>query len=273
MQLTLDGARFDVLDEGTGPAVVLLHGFPLAKETWDAQAEALRPHARIVRYDHRGLGSTGVTPGPYLMEALAGDLAGILDALEIERAILIGHSLGGYVAFAFYRMFAERCSALGLVCTRAAADEPAVAAAREELAQRTEREGIAPVSAAFVPRLFAPRFYADAPGVVERVRAIVERTDPRGAAAMLRGMAARVASDDLLDEISVPVSVIAGDEDAVVPLAEARAIAAVPERGAFEALSGGHFPLVENPDALAAALLRLIARSAPESRAEPNRIS
>jgi pimeloyl-ACP methyl ester carboxylesterase len=272
MQLTLDGARFDVLDEGTGPAVVLLHGFPLAKETWDAQAQALRPHARVVRYDHRGLGSTGVTPGPYLMEALAGDLAGVLDALEIERAIVVGHSLGGYVAFAFYRMFAERCAGLGLVCTRAAADEPGVAAAREELAQRTEREGIAPVRAAFLPRLFAPHFYVDAPDAVARVGAIIDRTDPRGAAAMLRGMAARVDSGDLLDEISVPVSVIAGNEDAVVPVAEARALAAVPARAEFELLSGGHFPLVENPGALATALLRLIARSAPErpSRAAPH---
>src|ERR1700681_2240551 len=108
MQVNIDGTQFDVLDQGGGPALVLLHGFPLAKETWDAQAASLAARARIVRFDLRGLGATTATPGPYLMKQLAGDVAEILAALDIERATLIGHSLGGYVALAFFRMFAER---------------------------------------------------------------------------------------------------------------------------------------------------------------------
>jgi len=270
MQLTLEGARFDVLDEGTGPAIVLLHGFPLSKETWDAQAAALQPHARVIRFDFRGLGTSGVTPGPYLMESLAGDVAGVLDALEIERAVIAGHSLGGYVAFAFYRMFAERCLGLGAVCTRASADEPAAAAAREELATLAEAQGIGPVAAAFLPRYFAPRVYAESPAQVARARAIIERTDPRGAAAMLRGMAARVSSEDLLAEIDVPACVIAGREDAIVPVAEARALAAALPNAAFELLDCGHFALFESPDGVSRELLGLVARaSAAISSARP----
>jgi pimeloyl-ACP methyl ester carboxylesterase len=262
MQLTLEGARFDVLDEGSGPAIVLLHGFPLSKETWDAQVAALRPHARVVRFDLRGLGASGVTPGPYLMESLAGDVAAVLDALEIERAVVAGHSLGGYVAFAFYRMFAERCLGLAAVCTRAGADEPAAAAAREELATLAERTGIGPVVAAYLPRYFAPRVYAEAPETVERVRAIVERTDPLGAAAMLRGIAARVSSEDVLEEITVPVCVVAGLEDAVVPVVEARALAAALPNATLELLACGHFPLLETPGELSHALLELLRRVA-----------
>jgi pimeloyl-ACP methyl ester carboxylesterase len=261
MQLTVDGARLDVLDEGRGPALVLLHGFGLSKASWDPVADALAPHARVVRFDFRGHGASGVTAGPYLMEMLAGDIAAVLDALEIERATIAGHSLGGYAALAFYRMFAERCAALGLVCSRATADTPAAAAAREELADRTEREGIGPVVEQFLPRSFAPAFAAGHPAEVERIRALLEATDPRGAAAMLRGMAARVSSEDLLDELAIPVAVVAGSADALIPPAEARALAAALPAAELEVLDCGHVPLVEAPAAVEAALLRLLERA------------
>ncbi|HMD01318.1 MAG TPA: alpha/beta hydrolase, partial [Candidatus Baltobacteraceae bacterium] len=139
MRLGIDGTEFEVRDEGRGTAVVLLHGFPLAMETWDAQAAALAANARVVRLDLRGLGRSGVTPGPYLLEQVAGDVAGVLDALGIERAVIVGHSLGGYVAFAFYRMFAERCMGLGFVATRGSADDPQQVRSRIEMAERMER--------------------------------------------------------------------------------------------------------------------------------------
>jgi pimeloyl-ACP methyl ester carboxylesterase len=259
MHLDIDGARFDVLDEGTGPAIVLLHGFPLAKETWNAQAAQLRSNARVVRFDLRGLGATSVTPGPYLMESLASDVAAVLDALGIERAIVAGHSLGGYVAFAFYRLFAERCLGLGIVCSRATADAPDVAAARYTLADRAEGEGIAPVLEAFVPRYFAPGIYATRPDLVARAQAIAERTDPRGAAAMLRGMAERVSSEDLFAEIDVPVRVVAGTEDAFVAPPLLQAIAGGIRGAELDALACGHLPQFEAPDELGASLARLVA--------------
>jgi pimeloyl-ACP methyl ester carboxylesterase len=263
MQLTFDGTHFDVLDGGKGSALVLLHGFPLAKEIWDAQAEALARTVRVIRFDLRGLGRSSAAPGPYLMESLAGDVADVLDALGVGRAVVAGHSLGGYVAFAFYRMFTERCRALGLICTRAAADDEPLAAARLELAARIETEGIAPLADWYVPRLLAPDAYRTEPALVARVRGIVERTDPAGGAAMLRGMAARVSNDDLLDEIDLPVSVIAGADDRLGEPAAARTLAATIRGAEFELLQCGHLPSLEKPEALTAALARLIARAAP----------
>jgi pimeloyl-ACP methyl ester carboxylesterase len=265
MLIATDGAEFDVRDEGRGPALVLIHGFPLAKEIWDAQAAALAGSARVIRFDLRGLGSTTVTPGPYLMEQLAGDLLEILDALRVERAVIAGHSLGGYAALAFFRMFAERCAGLALVCSRASADTPEAAAGRLELAARAEREGIAPIAEAFLPRFFAPDFAASSPELVARARAIVERTDPRGAAAMLRGMAARVASDDLFEDLTVPVAVIAGALDPIISLDEARAtVRALPD-ATLEVLECGHSPWYETPDALSASLARLVERAASKT--------
>jgi pimeloyl-ACP methyl ester carboxylesterase len=262
MELRLDDVRVDVLDEGSGPAIVLLHGFPLAKETWDAQARVLSTRARVVRFDLRGLGRSSVPPGPYLMETVAGDVAGVLDALGIARAAVVGHSLGGYVAFAFYRMFAERCSGLGIVCSRANADDPAAASARLELADRAEALGMAPVADAFVPRYFAPDAYVQRPELVERARAIVDATDPRGAAAMLRGMAARVASFDLFEEIDVPVAVVAGDADAFVGVEDVTRIALGIRNANLNVLHCGHLPHWEAPSDLGDVLGALLDKSA-----------
>ncbi len=260
MRVSVDGAPFEVRDEGEGQALALLHGFPLDHKIWDAQAAALAGRARVIRYDLRGLGESPATPGPYLMERLAGDLVEILDALGVERAVVVGHSLGGYVALAFFRMFAERCAGLGLVCSRTSADTPEAAAARLALADRVERDGIGPVVETFVPKLLAPDAYAAHPQLVAQITATVERTDPRGAAAMLRGMAARVASDDLYDEMRLPVGIVAGARDALIPPDAARALAAAVVNATLDVLDCGHLPSCEVPDALGVALGRLLDR-------------
>ena len=265
MQLSFGDVRLAVRDEGSGPAIVLLHGVLLAKETWDEPAAALAKHARVVRFDLRGHGESSVPAGPYLMESLAGDVADVLDALGIERAAIVGHSLGGYVTFAFYRMFAERCTGLGLVSTRAAADDDATANFRYDLAERVEREGIAPAIEAFAGRSFAPEVYLERPDLDARLRAVIGATDPAGAAAMLRGMATRVDADDLYDEIDVPVRIFAGTQDAVVPFSFAESMAAGIRGARLDVADCGHVPLFENPAAVTASLRGLLADVAAAS--------
>lgn len=258
MRIALEGVAFDVGDEGHGDALVLIHGFPLAKETWDAQASSLAQRARVIRLDLRGLGASAVPPGPYLMEMLAGDVAGILDALDVSSAVVAGHSLGGYVTFAFWRMFAERVRGLGLICTRATPDDEGAAKGRLELARRAEDEGIGPVAESFLPRLLAPSTHSTRPDVVQRTRAIVARTNPLGAAAMLRGMAARVTSEDLLAEIDVPVRVVAGSDDVLIPVERSREMAAAMPNARLDVLDCGHLPQFEAPDGLTRSLAGLL---------------
>ena len=258
MRLHIDDAELDFLDDGSGTAIALLHGFPLAKEIWDAQTAVLRERARVVRLDLRGLGTSRGGPGPYLMEMLAGDVAGVLDALGIDRAIVVGHSLGVYVTYAFFRMFAERVLGLGLVCGRAEADAEPVAARRSVLADDAERNGIGLVADEYLPRLFAPQTYAERPDVVERVREIVMRTDPYGAAAVLRGMAVRLTAEDLLSEIRVPTRVVAGRADAFVPLDVQRATASKIAGAELDAIDSGHLPQLERPQELTAILAALL---------------
>ena len=139
-------------------------------------SRALWPAHRVVAPDLRGMGRSDVTAGPYLMESLAGDVAAVLDAIGIERATVVGHSLGGYVAMAFARMYAERVERLALVCSRLAPDAPEQAEARLLLADAAERESSAePVVMAYVPRLLSEKTKRERPSLIADVEVIARR--------------------------------------------------------------------------------------------------
>ncbi|HEY9086050.1 MAG TPA: alpha/beta hydrolase [Candidatus Tyrphobacter sp.] len=250
-------ARIDMRIDGSGAhAVVLLAGFPLAREIWDAVAQPLAATHRVLRPDLRGMGASSVVDGPYLMELLASDVATVLDAVGVESAAIVGHSAGGYVALAFARMYAERVDRLALVCSRLVADSPDLARSRKDLASTVERDSrIDAVVEAYVPRLLSQTTLQRHPEIAQRVRAIAERADPRGAAALLRGIAMRSGSEDIAPELTMPVLVIAGGEDAIVPLDEERAVAAAfPNATLVIAERSGHLPMLEEPDVTTSAL-------------------
>jgi 3-oxoadipate enol-lactonase len=262
----IDGRRIGYDDSGgSGVPIVLLHGFPLDRTVWDEQRAALAP-ARVVRIDLRGCGESEPSDGPALMEALAGDVAGVLDVLGIERAAIAGHSIGGYVALAFFRMYAERVAGLGLVASHIAADasranggseeQRTLAAGRDTLAARLEADGTMEAAIeSYLPRYFAPHVYRDRPDLVERARAVMARQTPGGSAQLIRGMKERVAGDDLLGDIHVPALVIAGAEDYYLEPETLRKIAAHIAGATFVELPAvGHLPMYEAPDQTTTAL-------------------
>jgi 3-oxoadipate enol-lactonase len=256
-----DGACIDVAIDGDGDdVVVLLAGFSLSKSMWDEQIAALAQTHRVVRPDLRGMGKSSVPRGPYLMETLASDVASVLDACGIERATIAGHSLGGYVALAFVRMFTERVRRLALVCSHIAADTPEIAKRRYELADLLETTGsIQPVVDAYLEKLVAPQTIVQRPDVVDRLRQMLSATQPPGAAEMLRGMAERVASDDIAEDLEMPALVIAGSLDGFIPsLSTAAAAAAFPHGTLVTCDGSGHMPMLEDPGTVNAALCEFL---------------
>jgi 3-oxoadipate enol-lactonase len=262
MRYRVDGVDLAYLDEGRGEPIVLIHGFPLSGATWDEQAEILRADFRVIRPDLRGLGASSAPPGPYAMETLAGDLSALLDVLGIERATIAGHSLGGYAALAFLRRCPERVAGLALVSSRVQADSSEVAQMRLELADRMEREGMEPFLDFGLPLFFAEPIYEERPDLVEHVRGIVRHSDPLGAAAMYRGMAARTSAEDLLEDLDLPLSVVVGTADALIaPALQKYAADSVPHARYVELAGCGHFPIYERPIETAQALRDLLLRS------------
>ncbi len=262
MQVLNSDARIDVEVAGDGDAVVLLHGFPLTRQIWDAQVRALSQQHRVVAMDLRGMGASSVPDGPYLMESLAGDVAAVLDALGIERATLVGHSLGGYVALAFARMYVERLDRLVLVASRITADTPERATHRFELADDAERSASsARIIAEMLEVTLGATTRRKQPEIAEKFKKIAENNDPRGLAAMLRGMALRDGAEDIAGDLTVPVLVVAGVEDPGMPAQEAEQTAASFPGGALLRLdASGHVPMLEVPDQLNATLLSWLAQ-------------
>ncbi|MBV8117927.1 MAG: alpha/beta fold hydrolase [Candidatus Eremiobacteraeota bacterium] len=257
-----DGACIDVRVDGSGVVpIVMIAGFPVTREIWNAQANALARRHRVVLPELRGIGTSSVTDGPYLMERLAADVATVLDSLAIERAAIAGHSLGGYVSLAFARMFTERVSHLALVCSRLVADTPEQAQSRRILADRVEREcSMQPAIDAYVARLTAPETPRVMPAVVAHVREMAASIEPHAAAAMLRGMALRAAADDIAPDLDLPVLVIAGGRDSVILMEESRAIAdAFPRARLVVCERSGHLPMLEEPEKVSDALAGLLS--------------
>lgn len=254
--LTVNGVRLAVMDRGDGLPLVFVHGFPLDHTIWDAQVEALAGRYRVIAPDLRGFGQSGVTEGSVSMEQLADDLAELLDALGTGRwVILCGLSMGGYVAWEFWRKYAERLRAWILCDTRSGADTPEAAAGRLEIAQRVLREGPAVLADTILPKLLAPQTLAQRPQIADRLRKIILASDPRGLAAALRGMAERPDSTAILPYIDCPTLVLAGQEDTLSPVEQMRAMAQRIPRSQFVTIAAaGHLPPVEQPAATTAAI-------------------
>lgn len=260
--LVHDDVRIDARIDGSGDdAVVLIHGFPLAKEIWNAQIPALARTHRVVALDLRGMGGSSVVDGPYLMETLAGDVAAVMDHLSIDRATIVGHSLGGYVALAFARMYVERVARLALVCSRVVADTPEIANARNELASRLETSGsIAEILDKNVPALFARKTLENRPEMIGKARKIAENNDARGLASMLRGMALRDSAEDIAPELGMPVLAVGGGADPVVPREETERMGRLFPSARLEWMeASGHVPMMEEADRLTAVLESFIA--------------
>ena len=197
-------------DVGSGPAVVLLHGYPFNRSMWREQVEALSADYRVITPDLRGHGETslGSSSEPATMDLMAQDVAALLDELEIKRIVLGGLSMGGYVAFAFYRRFQSRVRALLLADTRPQSDTEEARRNREQQALKILSEGMQAIADDFLKKVLTPATLSEKPDVVERVREMVLETKPQGAANALRGMAARPDQTDFLPEITAPTLII-----------------------------------------------------------------
>lgn len=251
-------------ERGSGMPVVLVHGFPLSSRMWRDQLAAvgtaevggIPDGIRLIAPDMRGFGRSPVTPGPYRMETFADDLAHFLDQLGLERAIVGGLSMGGYITFAFLRRYAHRVCGIVLANTRATADRDEVRAARETNARLVEERGPAAIADLMLPNLLA----ADAPP--ERrayVRAIIEANSTTAIAAALRGMALRGDSTDLLATIQVPTLVIGGEADTLTPPDEIRSLhSAIPGSRLAMLPAAGHLSNLDAPEAFNAALVDFV---------------
>jgi pimeloyl-ACP methyl ester carboxylesterase len=253
METNLNGIRVRYEDGGAGPALLLLHAFPLSGSMWRGQAERLRERYRVVAPDLRGFGGSDAPPGPLTMDQQADDAAALLEQLGIERAAVVGLSMGGYIAFALWRRHPDKVAALALADTKAGADNEEGKAGREANARLAEEQGAGAIADKLIPNLVAA---GASQALRDELRALITANSTDGIAGALRGMAQRPDSTPDLAGITVPTLVIVGAQDALTPPEEARKIAAgvTGPSTLVELPDVGHLSNMEAPEAFGAAL-------------------
>lgn len=262
MRTNIHGIEIGYDSYGEGDAtLVLLHAFPLNRQQWREQGEALSRASgvRVIAPDLRGFGESSLEVGPTTMEQMAGDIVDLIGVLHIDRFILGGLSMGGYVTFQCLRQFPERIQGVILADTKAAADTPEQRAARETTAVFAEQNGAGKLLDRDAPRLFSQYTAAKLPQVIERAREIAALNSDIGVAAASRGMALRGDSTDLLPQIRVPTLIIVGEQDAITPIAEARTLfERIPEAQLELITDAGHLSNLEQSHAFSGAVARFL---------------
>jgi 3-oxoadipate enol-lactonase len=260
MKAKIDGGDIEYDTQGSGPAVLLLHAFPLGHFMWDSQVAALRGTHQVIRFDARGFG--GSPPGDSLltMERIADDARGLLDHLGVGQAVVVGCSMGGYAAFAFARRHPERLKGLVLQDTRAGADTGEAHRNRATLAEKVKKEGAAAAADALLPKLLGATTHAERPEIVTRLRERILASSPAGIANALYGLAARADSTATLREIRVPTLVCCGAEDTITPPAESERMSAGIAGSRLEVIPrAGHLANLEVPGDVNRLLLDFLA--------------
>lgn len=244
-------------DVGSGLPVVLLHAFPMDKESWTPQLGAISTAGfRAIALDLPEFGSTTTDREGFTIDRGADLVASFLEALSIEKAVVAGISMGGYVAMAFARRHPRLLAGLVLADTRAAPDMPAVRANRDRLIAAIETSGPAAAADAMLPNLFSEPTRATNPALIERVRKMILRQSASGLIAGLRALRDRPDAAPALESLAVPILVLVGEFDTVTPLLTAARIAGIVQKSQLSHIPGaGHMSNLENPAAFNSAVI------------------
>ena len=234
---------------GNGPPVVLLHPFPIHHEFWAPVAQMLSSRYRLITPDLRGHGESSLGSGPATMQKHAADIARVMEAVGVDRAPLIGVSIGGYAIFEFWRCFRDRVSALVLCNTKAQADTPEARANRLQVAADVLQRGTAQFFEGMAQRLLGETARRSRPDLVEGALRMMRKMSAENVAGVQRGMADRPDSVLTLKTITVSTLIITGDEDVTTGLPEAELMNQhIPGSQMKVVAKAGHYSPWEQPE-------------------------
>lgn len=249
MIAVIDSLEIGYDDVGSGIPVLFVHAFPLNRTMWAPQVSALVERCRCIAADIRGFGDSSVAP-PYSMEQFADDLAHLLDQLHVDKVVLVGCSMGGYIAFAFWRRHKDRVRALVLADTRAGADSDETLARRRQLIENARVEGATAVANLQIASIVGKTTREKHPDTYDAVHRMMAQASVEGTVGALEAMMLRPDSTPLLPTIDVPVLIMVGEEDVPTPVKEARAMhERIPGSWLEVIAQAGHLSNMERPAA------------------------
>jgi pimeloyl-ACP methyl ester carboxylesterase len=256
-RVKLSNATIAYVDKGEGDAIVLLHGFCGSSMYWDTVIPALSENYREIAPDLPGHGESSSTLENYSIADIADIIKGLLDQLNIEKVTMFGHSLGGYITLAFAEKFSDQLNGFSLVHSTALPDSEEAKKGRTANVEKIKNDGIKPFIDGLVPKLFSLNHQDE--GYVESAIQIGYLTPPQGAMSTLAAMRDRPDRNHVLETTSLPVLLIAGEQDQIIP---AENTFSVTRNNIKQVLieNSGHMSMYENHTELISTIKEYLAK-------------
>ena len=236
-------------DIGSGIPVAFIHGFPHNRSLWAPQVSGLLDRARCIAPDLRGFGDSS-RDGPFTIDQFADDVAVLLRTLGVSRAVVVGLSMGGYVAFSLWRRHRALVRGLVLADTRAGADTEEARSKRQALIEVARTRGSGAVADGQITGMIGKTTREKRPGMIDEVHRLLESASVEGIVGALEAMMARVDSTPTLATIDVPTLVVVGSEDVLTPPSEAEILHEGIHNSRLEVIEqAGHVSNLERPAA------------------------
>ncbi|MEJ2528703.1 MAG: alpha/beta hydrolase, partial [Gammaproteobacteria bacterium] len=229
--------------------IIFIHGFPFNSTMWAQQIKILKEQYYCVAYDVRGMGETPPGDGQFTIEMFVDDLFAVSDGLDLERPIVAGFSMGGYIALRAVEREPERFRALILADTKAEADDDAGRLKRANAISSINKDGVEQFVSDFVPLAFSETARQNIPETYNLFLERAQTESPIGVKGCLLAMAARTDTTNSLADIRIPTLLLVGEHDTLTPPEVMRqmqdriggsVIVHVPK--------AGHMAPVENPE-------------------------
>jgi 3-oxoadipate enol-lactonase len=263
MHVQVNTALLHVSEKGNPTAlpIIFIHGFPFSHKMWDAQVAALSPAYRTIAYDVRGLGESSMGDGQYTIEGHVDDLLAVMDHLGIAKAVIAGHSMGGYITLRALERNPERFLGAILCNTRSEADGNEAKIMRARTVAAVKARGSSWFADDFIRKVFAASSFTRVPEAIEHIRVTIARTAPLAIAGTLLALAARSDTTAALEHITVPTLILVGADDATTPPEASRAMHAKISGSELHIIpNAAHMCPLENAEEVNRVMLAFLAR-------------
>jgi 3-oxoadipate enol-lactonase len=261
---TVNNLTVSYYDEGPekAPAIILIHGFPFNKSTWGKQIDALKINYRVIAYDVRGHGNSDAGEEDFSINLFVKDLLNFMDALNIDKTILCGLSMGGYIALNAIENYPERFDALVLSDTNCTADTPEAKQKRLKTIESIRNLGVEKFADESIKNLFAPESFATKETEIASVRAMIVSTSKQSLYKTLRAFYERKETCSKLQNINVPVLIMVGKDDKITPPDAAEFIHEKIKGSILKIIEhAAHLSNIENPGEFNKQLVEFVAAS------------
>ena len=261
INITINNLTVSYSDHGPddAPVIIFIHGFPLNKSMWNIQVEALKENYRVIAYDIRGHGNSDPGIDEFFIELFVLDLLRLMEKLKIEKSILCGLSLGGYIALNAVLKHPDRFDGLILNDTQCIADTPEIKENRCNAIISIKEKGVEQYADEIIKKLFAQETFTKNKNVIDAVREMIISTPKQSLCNTLHALAERKETCDQLPEINIPVLIMVGQEDKITPIAAAQQMHEKILNSKLEIIQqAGHLSNLEDPTAFNTHLVKFL---------------